>query len=432
MESRTLPRLQLWAGVECTVNRVGDRYFSQLERSGHWERESDTRLFADLGIRTLRFPILWELLAPNSLDELDWSWTDPRLAQMRDLGIRPIAGLLHHGSGPRFTNLLDPAFPEKFARYARKVAERYPWVDAYTPINEPLTTARFSALYGHWYPHRRDDRSFARALLNQCRATVLAMRAIREVNPSAQLVQTEDFGKTFSTRLLAYQAKFENDRRWVTWDLLSGMVEQSHPMWTYLRWAGIAEPDLEIFRREPCVPDILGVNHYVTSERFLDENIAAHPAESWGGNGRHRYADVAAVRSDATDTAGAKDLLLEIWRRYGRTIAITEAHLGCTVDEQLRWFMEIWDAALRAREEGADVKAVASWALLGSFDWNSLLTREDNYYEAGAFDVFDGDPRPTLLAEMIRELAAGRDFDHPFLSEPGWWRRESRLERRCA
>lgn len=431
MEMRTPQELQLWAGVECTVNRVGDRFFNQLERSGHWERESDTRLFADLGIRTLRFPILWELLAPNSLEEIDWSWTDARLARMRDFGINPIAGLLHHGSGPRYTNLLDPAFPEKFARYARKVAERYPWIDAYTPVNEPLTTARFSALYGHWYPHQRDNPSFARALLAQCRATVLAMRAIREVNPNAQLIQTEDFGKTSSTRLLAYQAQFENDRRWITWDLLLGMVDKSHPMWSYLRWAGIAERDLEIFRREPCAPDILGVNHYVTSERFLDENIAAHPLETWGGNGRHRYADVAAVRSEAVDLAGAKNLLLEIWQRYGKSIAIAEAHLGCTVDEQLRWFIEIWDAALQAREEGADIKAVTSWALLGSFDWNSLLTREDNYYEAGAFDIFDGDPRPTLLAEMIRTLARGHEFDHPFLSEPGWWRRDSRLER-CA
>ena len=418
--------------MECTVNRVGDRFFNQLERSGHWERESDIRLFAELGIRTLRFPVLWELLAPNSLDEIEWSWTDSRLARMRELGVRPIAGLLHHGSGPRYTNLLDPAFPEKFAQYARAVAGRYPWVDAYTPINEPLTTARFSALYGHWYPHRLDDLSFARALLGQCRATVLAMRAIRKVNPKAQLIQTEDFGKTFSTRLLRYQAQFENDRRWITWDLLSGMVDRAHPMWSYLRWAGIAEHEIEIFRRESCPPDILGMNHYVTSDRFLDENIAAHPPESWGGNGRHRYADVAAVRSDAVDLAGAKNLLLEIWRRYGQPFAITEAHLGCTVDEQLRWFMEIWDGASEAREEGADITAVTSWALLGSFDWNSLLAREDNYYEAGAFDVFDGDPRPTLVAEMIRELAAGREFDHPFLAESGWWRRESRLERRCA
>ena len=47
----------------------------------------------------------------------------------------------------------------------RAVAERYPWVEHYTPVNEPLTTARFSGLYGHWYPHARDDGAFLRALL---------------------------------------------------------------------------------------------------------------------------------------------------------------------------------------------------------------------------------------------------------------------------
>src|SRR3712207_7520391 len=67
-----------------------------------------------------------------------------------------------------------------FRSYAGAVARRYPWVSDYTPVNEPLTTARFSALYGHWYPHAKDDRSFARALLNQCRAVVLAMAAIRD------------------------------------------------------------------------------------------------------------------------------------------------------------------------------------------------------------------------------------------------------------
>ena len=37
------------------------------------------------------------------------------------------------------------------------VAERDPWVEGWTPINEPLTAARFSALYGLWYPRRRRD-----------------------------------------------------------------------------------------------------------------------------------------------------------------------------------------------------------------------------------------------------------------------------------
>src|SRR3712207_2719887 len=88
----------------------------------------------------------------------DWAWADERLGRLRELGITPIVGLVHHGSGPRHTSLIDPAFADGLAAFARAVAERYPWVAYYTPINEPLTTARFSGLYGHWYPHGRDQR----------------------------------------------------------------------------------------------------------------------------------------------------------------------------------------------------------------------------------------------------------------------------------
>ena len=351
---------------------------------------------------------------------------------MRELGIRPIAGLLHHGSGPDGTDLLDPEFPDKFARFARSVARRYPFLDAYTPINEPLTTARFSALYGHWYPHASDPRSFATALAAQCRGVVLAMRAIREVRPDAELIQTEDFGKAFSTPALEYQADFENERRWITWDLLFGQVGPHHPFRGYLKWAGLSDHDLDFFTSNPCPPDLIGVNYYVTSERYLDEDVNSYSPETRGGNGRHSYADVAAVRSPMRSYAGLTARLAEIRDRYGgRPMAITEAHLGCTPDEQLRWLVQVWNDCVAARDEGADIRAVTAWALLGSFDWNSLVTRSAGYYEPGIFDVTGKEVRPTILADAVRNLARHGCYQHPFLSSPGWWHQAEPLER-CA
>jgi dTDP-4-dehydrorhamnose reductase len=420
------PRPEVWAGVECTVNRVGERYFDQLARGGHASRPEDLELFAWLGVKAVRYPVLWERTAPEGLEEARWSWADERLARLRGMGVRAVVGLLHHGSGPRHTSLTDPAFPEKLAAYARAVAERFPWVEDYTPVNEPLTTARFSGLYGHWYPHGRDERTFARALFNQLRGVALAMRAVREVNPSARLVQTEDIGKTYSTRRLAYQAEFENERRWLSFDLLAGRVAGDHPLRGHLLWAGLTEAELEWFVENPCPPDLLGVNHYLTSERFLDESLARYPAHAHGGNGRERYADVEAVRVLAEGPAGPRALLREAWARYRLPVAVTEVHLGCTREEQLRWFKEVWEAACGLREEGVDLRAVTAWALLGSFDWDSLVTRDAGRYEPGAFDVRAPRPRPTALARMLREAAAGREFTHPVLHAPGWWRRLDR------
>jgi hypothetical protein len=83
-------------------------------------------------------------LRPDRPDEFDFEWTDDRLSMLRERGIEVVGGLLHHGSGPHYTELLDPEFPAKLAHYAERVAERYPWIDMWTPVNEPLTTARFS------------------------------------------------------------------------------------------------------------------------------------------------------------------------------------------------------------------------------------------------------------------------------------------------
>ena len=419
---------ELWAGVECTVNRVGDSFSDQLERTGHALRTKDLKRLAALKVRRLRYPILWERTAPDNPDNVDWSWSDERMNTLQRLDLRPVVGLVHHGSGPRYTNLLDPEFPDKLADYSAAVASRYPWVDEYTPINEPLTTARFSCLYGHWYPHQHDPQLFAKAFLNQCRGIVLSMRSIRRINSDAKLIQTEDLGKTFSTPALAYQADFENERRWLTFDVLCGRLVPHTPMWDHFRWLGIEESELQWFLDNQVAPYCLGVNHYVTSERFLDERTTRYPANFHGGNGRHVYADVEAVRVSVSGVCGPKELLREVWERYRFPIAVTETQLGCTREEQLRWLKEVWDAACDLRSDNVDVRAITAWAAFGAFDWNSLLTRDSGFYESGLFDLRSPEPRPTVLSRMVRTLAAGESFDHPTLDTPGWWHR---LDRFC-
>ena len=418
--------LELWGGHECTVNRVGDAFFDQTVRCGHHERADDVSRFAELGLTALRYPVLWERVAPDRPGACDWRWTDERLATIRDLGIRPIVGLLHHGSGPRYTHLLDDGFAPAFAAYARAAAERYPWVQEWTPINEPLTTARFSALYGYWYPHVADEGQFWLALLNQIDATRLAMREIRAVQPAAQLLQTEDLGRTYSTRALAHQADYDNVRRWMTWDLLAGAVTPGHSFWPRLEGFGLGDR-LRAIADDPCPADVLGMNHYLTSDRFLDHRTGDYPAERIGGNEFMRFADVEAVRAVLPAPGGLEGALDEAWRRYGRPLAVSESHNGCTREEQVRWLREAWETARRLRARGVEVRAVTAWALLGAFDWNSLLTSPAGHYEVGAFDVRSSPPRPTALASELRRVASGTGEAHPATEGPGWWRRDIRM-----
>jgi dTDP-4-dehydrorhamnose reductase len=383
--------LELWGGAEATVNRVGDVFHDQLRRSKHWERPEDLDRFASLGLTALRHPLLWELIAPEGLGTADWTWFDQRLARLKALKLRPIAGLVHHGSGPRSTSLVDDGFAPGLERFARACAERYPWIDDWTPIHEPLTTARFSALSGAWYPHAKDEALFSKALVNQCKATVLAMKQVRQVNPGARLIQTEDVGFVSATEGLAGSAAFSSERRWLSFDLLCGRVDERHPFWNWLQ-QGVSHKDLEFFLEHPCPPDVMGL------DSTLDERLERHPV-------------------------GHEALLWQAWERYQLPLAFTGGHLDGTRDEQLRWIKSAWDAAQKVREGGVDVRAVTLWALLGAFDWNTLLTRTSDDYTPGAFDLRSGTPRPTAIVKLARALATTGTFEHPALDGPGWWER---------
>ncbi len=89
--------LELWGGVECTLNRVHDTYFDQLATSGHLTRfRQDLAQFAELGLTTFRTALHWERFEQIR----SWSAWDDLLSTMQTLGLRPIVGLIHHGSGP--------------------------------------------------------------------------------------------------------------------------------------------------------------------------------------------------------------------------------------------------------------------------------------------------------------------------------------------
>jgi dTDP-4-dehydrorhamnose reductase len=233
-------------------------------------------------------------------------------------------------------------------------------------------------------------------------------------------------GKVFSLPDLRRQAAYENQRRWLSFDLLCGRIDAHHPWYRAFIDAGIDQRQMACFVEQPCVPDIVGINHYVTSERFLDRRARDYPAAFHaGGVG---YVDVQAVRVSHVDgLTGFAARLREVWERYRLPLAITEAHHGGARDDQLRWLTQAWSAAHDLRDDGVDIRAVTVWSILGCVDWNSLLMQNAGFYESGLFDVRCNPPRPTALAGAAAALASSGTFDHPVLDGPGWWQRGDRF-----
>ena len=417
--------IELWGGLECTINRVHDRYFDQHLWSGHRSRvEEDLGVIATLGIRTLRTALHWEYFDETA----SWSFFDATMQTMKRLEMRPIVGLLHHGSGPRHTDLLDPRFPEKLARYALLVAQRYPDVLRYTPVNEPNTTSRFACLYGHWYPHQRSMQSYLRALLNEVKATVLAMQAIRTVQPHAELVYTEDGGAIFGTPATESFRVAREHRRWLGTDLLCGRVTAEHPLYQPLLQHGIPAAELAWFEQNECPPSVIGLNYYLTSDRFLDDRVSLYPPAFRGGDsGAEPLVDIEAVRVRPEGIRGVTHVLTEAWNRYGIPVAITEAHLGGSPVDQVRWLQQVWDEAQQAARSGVAVEAVTVWALFGSWNWCNLCTQDVGAYEPGPIDLSSGTPRPTPLASRVEALAHGRAPRLQAQDAGAWWQRPDRI-----
>jgi dTDP-4-dehydrorhamnose reductase len=401
-------RLEFWASPEPSVARIdADTVRDQLAETGHDRRPDDAERIAALGVSASRVPVLWERVAPASPHERDYREPQLRLDALRARGVEPIMTLLHHGSGPSYTDLLDPAFPLWFAEYAGATAERFPWVRRWTPINEPLTTARFSTLYGVWFPNLSDDRAFGRAMVNQTLAMQAAMRRIRRVIPDAEFVLTED--------LLAEYVAFLRDRAHLSAELVAGRVGDAHPLTAFLlERCGVNAFELAVMQRDACVPDLMAFNHYPHSERFLFTHDGA-------------AADVPSVYVEGRLPPRAGPLLQAAAERLQMPLALGEIHVHAPPAERVRWLAQHVADAHALRASGVDVRAAGAWAAFGMIDWHSLLRARHGVAEDGIYTFAGraGTPQPTAVADALRALARGEDVLDDGVR--GWWERDDRV-----
>ncbi len=405
-------RFEIWASPEPTVARIGlASWRDQLIETGHEAREGDIALLAGLGIAASRYPVLWEKHAQRAPEAIDFSWARARLEGLRARGVEPVVTLLHHGSGPVYTSLVDPEFPALFARYAGAVAQAFPWVRRWTPINEPLTTARFSTLYGHWYPNGHDDHAaFGRAMTNEALAMLLGMEAIRAHAPGAQFVLTEDL-QSFTSLDRATDAfvAHKRERSFLSIELVMGRVVPGHPLYAYLtERCGVEASRLRAIAARACAPDLIGWNYYPNSERTLDLDER--------GEIRNRPS-----REVLPRPISPRPLLAAAYERLGLPFGIGEVHVNASVEGRIRWLAQRYGDLAALERAGLPVRMLGSWAAFGMVDWDSLLTRHEGYREDGAFAFASADetPQATALAEAVRALARGEALEPQ--DAPQWW-----------
>src|SRR2546421_622077 len=220
-------------GIECSnptiVDAEGRRIRRDLlEECGHYEHwREDLGLVQELGIPCLRYGLPNHLIHQGP-DRYDWSFADEALAEIRRLGITPILDLCHFGVPDWIGDFQNPEMPLHFARYAGAVAERYPWVRFFTPVNEIYVAARNSGLDGRWNERLKTERGFVTALKHLVAANLLASAAIVRHRPDAIMIQSESAEYTHHVVASpSHDVKLRNKLIFLSLDLLYSKAPDS-------------------------------------------------------------------------------------------------------------------------------------------------------------------------------------------------------------
>jgi len=375
-------------GIENSVPTIqnGRVRVDEMAKCGHYERwAEDFDLLRELDIHFLRYgpPLHRTWLAEG---RYDWEFADRTFGSLRQREVIPIVDLCHFGVPDWVGNFQNPDFPKLFARYAKAFAERFPWIQLYTPVNEMFICATFSAAYGWWNEQLANDRAFVTAIKHIVKANVLAMRAILEIRPDALFIQSESSEYFHAHNPKAIKpAEFMNSRRFLSLDLNYGRRVDSE-MYEFLLDNGMTREEYHFFHthdvKHRC---IMGNDYYVTNEHRVRADGRTEPAG---------------------EVFGYDEITWQYYDRYRLPVMHTETNLaeGPRGDEAVYWLWKEWANVLRVRNKGVPIVGFTWYSLTDQIDWDTAL-REVNG-RVNPLGLYDLDRKPRAVGRAYRELIA--------------------------
>jgi beta-glucosidase/6-phospho-beta-glucosidase/beta-galactosidase len=373
-------------GIENSYPTIdgGRTRVDEMAKCGHYEHwRTDFDCVEDLGTHVLRYgpPLHRTWLAPG---RYDWEFADLAFGELLRRDITPMVDLCHFGVPDWLGNFQNPDFPALFADYARAFAERFPWVQLYTPVNEMFICAVFSAAYGWWNEQLSSDGAFVTALKHIVKANVLAMQAILQVRPDAIFVQSESSEYFHADSPAAIKpAEIFNARRFLSLDLNYGRRVDSE-MYEYLADNGMTREEYHFFLgnglKQHCV---MGNDYYVTNEhRVFDDGRTMASGEIFGYDG----------------------ITWQYFDRYRLPVMHTETNFaqGPVGDEAVFWLWKQWATLLRVRNDGVPMVGFTWYSLTDQVDWDSALRLDRGH--VNPLGLYDLDRRIRPVGEAYKKI----------------------------
>jgi beta-glucosidase/6-phospho-beta-glucosidase/beta-galactosidase len=378
------PRNFMFAtGIECSYptiehGRVRRDLLAECGHYKHWKK--DLHLVKELGLNVLRYGLPYHLthLAPG---RYDWSFADAVMHEMQALNITPILDLLHFGVPDWLGNFQNPELPLHFADYCGAVAERYPWVRYYTPVNEIYVSARISGRDGLWNEQLKTNKGFVTALKHLVAASILGTQRIAQQRPDLIVIQSESAEYTHEARAEpSKEVTLANKLRFAALDLL-----YAHPMDSdvcmYLSDNGLTRAEYDWFMLgEPPGYQVMGIDYYGRNEHILLPDGSKCQGE---------------------DVMGWYQITREYYERYRKPVMHTETNVF-DAEKAPCWLWKQWMNILRTRRDGIPVLGFTWYSLIDQIDWDiSLAELRGTVNPCGLYDL-KRHPRP--VAKAYRQL----------------------------
>jgi beta-glucosidase/6-phospho-beta-glucosidase/beta-galactosidase len=373
-------------GIENSAPTIdgGRTRVDEFESCGHYQRwREDFALVADLGIGFLRYgpPLHLTWLAPG---RHDWAFADETFADLKARNIVPIVDLCHFGVPDWLGNFQNGDFPALFADYASAFAQRFPWVQLYTPVNEMHICATFSARYGWWNEQLRSDQAYVTALKHIVKANILAMRAILRCRPDAIFIQSESSEYFHAEEPAAIRpAELRNSQRFLSLDLNYGRRVDSD-MYEYLLDNGMTREEYHFFIEENLKQHcIMGNDYYITNE--------------------HRVSADGSTRASG-EIFGYSEITRQYHSRYQLPVMHTETNYaqGPLGTEAVDWLWKEWANVLRVRNDGVPIVGFTWYSLTDQTDWDSALRVKRG--TVNPFGLYDLDRKIRPVGEAYGQL----------------------------
>jgi beta-glucosidase len=308
----------------------------------HWNRyEEDFDIAKQIGLNAMRISIEWSRIEPSEgqFDVAAIAHYKQVLNSLKKRNLTPMVTLFHFtlpqwmAEKDGFANSHNIQY---FVRYAQLIAEELgAEIELWNTINEPEVFTYMSSLAGIWPPFAKKPLRAFKQFRNLAKAHKLAYHAIKKILPNAQIsiaknnVYNEAYRKN---NILDKAAVWFQD-------------------WLGNYWF------LNMIKNEL---DFIGLNYYfyhslgVGFDGVKQRNLTG-PKSDMGWR---------------TFPEGIYHLIMELHKRYGKPIYITENGIANARDDMRQDFIRQhlkWCS--KAIANGAEVKGYFYWSLTDNYEW---------------------------------------------------------------